>query len=515
MLGYILARRKVWGLTLGFACYGYSNSLFASWLPTYFVQTMNVSLLKSASFTMLPWFIATGAQFVIAGWLVDRLVQRGHDETLVRKSTIIACLLGGLAILGAAFTREVFWVLFWMTISVSALTSASSIGWSFPSLVAPRGGSGIVGAVMNTMNAAVGSISAIVTGAIVDATGSFAVAFVVAAAVLLAGVGFYGLLMGRIEPVPDLPARGAARPRSSGRITNNERETKMKIARIETFLLHPGSGKNLLFCRVETDDGLHGWGEAYVTRGKEKVIEECLRCMAPYVIGRSSFNIRHTGQVLFDDFAIRRNSMELLSAWSAIEIALWDILGKRTGVPVYNLLGGRSRAEVRVYANGWSHASSVEENIERALALKQEGFTAAKFDPFPGPWRTHVDPQDEDYAVDFVSRMRDALGPEFELLIEAHRASRRRTRSASAGASPSLVSPGTKNLVCPTISSWCAKCAAPYRSRSLPAKRCIRRSNSFTPWNVVQPMCSIPTSVRSAGSARCWISRRWRSRRRS
>ena len=88
--------------------------LFASWLPTYFVQTMNVSLLKSAGFTMLPWFIATIAQFVIAGWLVDRLVQRGHDETLVRKSTIIACLLGGLAILGAAFTREVFWVLFWM-----------------------------------------------------------------------------------------------------------------------------------------------------------------------------------------------------------------------------------------------------------------------------------------------------------------------------------------------------------------------------------------------------------------
>ena len=124
--------------------------------------------------------------------------------------------VGGLAILGAAFTRDVFWVLFWMTISVSALTSASSIGWSFPSLVAPRGGSGIVGAVMNTMNAAVGSISAIVTGAIVDATGSFAVAFVVAAAVLLAGVCFYGLLMGRIEPVPDLAGRGA--PRSAVRL---------------------------------------------------------------------------------------------------------------------------------------------------------------------------------------------------------------------------------------------------------------------------------------------------------
>jgi galactonate dehydratase len=195
----------------------------------------------------------------------------------------------------------------------------------------------------------------------------------------------------------------------------------MKIVGIETFLLHPGSGKNLLFCRVETEDGFYGWGEAYVTRGKEKVIQECLRCMVPYMIGRSSFGIRHSGQVLFDDFAIRRNSMELLAAWSAIEIALWDILGKRTGQPVYNLLGGRSRERVRVYANGWSRGVTVEDNIARVLKLQERGFTAAKFDPFPGPWRTHVDPKDEDYAIDFVRRMRDAVGPEFELLIEAHR----------------------------------------------------------------------------------------------
>jgi galactonate dehydratase len=195
----------------------------------------------------------------------------------------------------------------------------------------------------------------------------------------------------------------------------------MKIAKIDTFLLHPGSGKNLLFCRVETTDGLHGWGEAYVTRGKERVIESCIQCMAEYVIGRSAHSIRHTGQVLFDDFAIRRVSMELLSAWSAIEIALWDILGKRTGQPVYNLLGGRSRERVRVYANGWSHGKTVEENISRALKLKEMGFTAAKFDPFPGPWRTHIDPKDEDFAIDFVRRMRDAMGPDFELLIEAHR----------------------------------------------------------------------------------------------
>ncbi|MBV9812620.1 MAG: mandelate racemase/muconate lactonizing enzyme family protein, partial [Acetobacteraceae bacterium] len=195
----------------------------------------------------------------------------------------------------------------------------------------------------------------------------------------------------------------------------------MKIARIETFLLHPGSGKNLLFCRVETEDGLHGWGEAYVTRGKERVIESCIHAMADYVIGRSGYAIRHTGQVLFDEFAIRRVSMELLSAWSAIELALWDILGKRSGEPVYNLLGGQSRARVRVYANGWSRGVDIDANIRRAQALKQQGFTAAKFDPFPGPWRSFVDPRDEDHAIEFVRQMRAAMGPDFELLIEAHR----------------------------------------------------------------------------------------------
>lgn len=195
----------------------------------------------------------------------------------------------------------------------------------------------------------------------------------------------------------------------------------MRIARIKTFLLHPGSGKNLLFCRVETEDGIHGWGEAYVTRGKERVTESCVQAIGETLIGRSAYEIRHTAQVVFDDFAIRRVSLELLSAWSAIEIALWDILGKRTGQPVYNLLGGKSRERVRVYANGWSHGKTVDENIEHALRVKEMGFTAAKFDPFPNPWRTYIDPRDEDFAIDFVRRMREATGPEFELLIEAHR----------------------------------------------------------------------------------------------
>lgn len=196
----------------------------------------------------------------------------------------------------------------------------------------------------------------------------------------------------------------------------------MKITHVESFLFNPGSTRNLLFFRVETESGLHGWGEAYVTAEKEKAVEEYLKGTMPHLIGRSAHNIRHLGQVLFDDFVIRRSSIGFLSAWSAIEMALWDIVGKAAGMPVYNLLGGASRERIRVYANGWAdEGGTVEEIIEKALAVKALGYTALKFDPMPGPWRTFIDRQDEAFAVDFVRRMCEALGPEMEILIEMHR----------------------------------------------------------------------------------------------
>jgi galactonate dehydratase len=196
----------------------------------------------------------------------------------------------------------------------------------------------------------------------------------------------------------------------------------MKIARVETFLFDPGLAKNLLFCRIETDTGLHGWGEAYVTPGKEAVIEHLLQHMGKYMLDRSAFSVRHTAQVIFDDFAMRRASLDLLSSWSAIELAMWDIVAKHAALPLYNLLGGASRERVKVYANGWSVGTeSIEQNCERALKVKELGFTALKWDPFPGPWRSFIHREDEDHVVRYVRKMREALGPDFTLLIEAHR----------------------------------------------------------------------------------------------
>lgn len=199
-------------------------------------------------------------------------------------------------------------------------------------------------------------------------------------------------------------------------------DTAMKITRIETFFFHPRSGKNLLFCRVETDNGLHGWGESYVSLKKERVVDQYLRAMAPAVVGRSPYNIRHTAQVMFDDFAIRRSCLDFFCAWSALEIAMWDIVGKKAQLPLYNILGGASREKVRIYANGWWFgADSIEQTVERALQVKELGYTALKWDPFPGPWRTFITQAEEDYAIANVKAVRQAVGPDMDLLIEAHR----------------------------------------------------------------------------------------------
>lgn len=196
----------------------------------------------------------------------------------------------------------------------------------------------------------------------------------------------------------------------------------MQITGITPHLFNPGTDKNLLLVKVETDTGLYGWGECYTSLRKERVVEAWLHAMRPYVIGRNVHDIRHTWRVLFDDFAIRRSSLDLSCAWSGIEIALWDIIGKAAGVPVYQLLGGANRGKVRVYANGWYNGcQTLAQLCDAAVATVQGGYSAIKWDPFTGPWRTLISKKEEDAAVENVRQMRQAVGPDVDLLIDAHR----------------------------------------------------------------------------------------------
>lgn len=196
----------------------------------------------------------------------------------------------------------------------------------------------------------------------------------------------------------------------------------MKIAKVEYMTVHPGWRKNLIFVRVETDDGIVGWGESYSQYDRDGAVCAQLKEMSRYLIGRDSFQIRHMGQMLFDDYAQRRSSLEFLCAWSGIEQALWDIAGKVTGQPVYNLLGGPVRKKIRVYANGWSYLMRGPDDFARAAEKVVEmGYTALKFDPLPRPWRTYIPKNHVREARATVKAIRDAVGPDVDILIELHR----------------------------------------------------------------------------------------------
>ncbi|KAF1047500.1 mandelate racemase/muconate lactonizing enzyme family protein [Xylophilus sp.] len=196
----------------------------------------------------------------------------------------------------------------------------------------------------------------------------------------------------------------------------------MKISKITPYFFNPRSSRNLLLIRVEAEDGTYGWGECYTSPRKERVVEMFIREMTPYVIGRSVFDIRHTWKIMFDDFAVRRGSVDLSCAWSGIEIATWDIIGKIAGLPVYKMLGGANREKIRLYANGWAdQARDLDELCDAARKTVAQGWSALKWDPFSGPWRTFIAKREEDAAVENVRVLREAVGPGVELLIDAHR----------------------------------------------------------------------------------------------
>jgi MFS transporter, ACS family, D-galactonate transporter len=203
---FLLTQSKIWGMTIGFAAYGYSFYLLLTWLPGYLQSTYHMTVLKSGWYTIVPWAVATVTDLIIGGWLVDRLIRAGHEPTRVRKTLIVIGMLMGLFVIGAAFTRSANVAIVWITIALAGLAFAAPIGWSIPALVAPNGTVGMVGSIMNFFNNVMGILAPIVTGAIVLKTGSFAVGFIVAAVVLAIGIICYVLLLGDIRQI-ELPER--------------------------------------------------------------------------------------------------------------------------------------------------------------------------------------------------------------------------------------------------------------------------------------------------------------------
>ncbi len=193
----------------------------------------------------------------------------------------------------------------------------------------------------------------------------------------------------------------------------------MRITRASTFIVG-NPWKNWLFVRLDTDQpGLYGVGEGTLN-AFAKTVEAAIHELAPRYEGMDPFQVetifqRMTRDVYSDGAQIHLNAV------AAIETACWDIIGKVTGRPLYDLLGGRYHESLPAYANGWYVGPRTPESFaERAAEVVGRGYRALKFDPFGAAWRT-MDPADRALSLSIVGAVREAVGPDVEIMIEGHR----------------------------------------------------------------------------------------------
>lgn len=173
---------------------------------------------------------------------------------------------------------------------------------------------------------------------------------------------------------------------------------------------------NLIFVEVRTDAGITGLGEASL-EGKTEAVVGAINDLAEYVIGQDPTRIEHHWQTMYRH-SFWRGGVVIGSAISGIEQALWDILGKALGVPIHELLGGRVRDRVRLYANG-PRGSTPEEIAESCLHLVEAGWDALKLVPFdavPGV----AGQRELLHARRQMQMIRDAVGPEVDILVDCH-----------------------------------------------------------------------------------------------
>lgn len=191
----------------------------------------------------------------------------------------------------------------------------------------------------------------------------------------------------------------------------------MKVTDIKPFVVDCFR-TNFVFVKIYTDEGITGIGEGTLEY-KEKAFLGALEHIKEYLVGKNPLNVEQHFHNIYRD-AYWRGGPVLMSALSAVEMALWDILGKSLNVPVYQLLGGKVNDKVRIYVNGWfAGAKEPEEFAEKAKQAVKRGVTAMKWDPF-GKSYLDISNAALDKALRCIAAVREAVGNSVDLLIEGH-----------------------------------------------------------------------------------------------
>ena len=193
---------------------------------------------------------------------------------------------------------------------------------------------------------------------------------------------------------------------------------------------YAGEKRASIFILVDTDEGITGVGEAtnFPSDGSYVVRDIVVR-MRKVLMGQNPFDIDRIWHKLYRCYTYLGSRGAVTTAISGIDIALWDIKGKALGCPVYDLLGGRFRDELDLYANSWFGGCSAPEDFaEAARQTVSEGYTALKFDPFAhgmqqrntGYLSGQISPAGEELGIAKVAAVRESVGDGVELLVDAH-----------------------------------------------------------------------------------------------
>jgi len=192
----------------------------------------------------------------------------------------------------------------------------------------------------------------------------------------------------------------------------------MKISKVTPMVLGT-EWRNLTIVKVETDDGLVGVGECRALNRTDGVLGYLSEAAPRYILGEDPFNVEALVARMFrEDFGRAGEITQTVTA--LLEVACWDIIGKALDQPVYKLLGGAVRYQIKGYANGWYTGERTPDEFHAAAKrVLEKGYKALKFDPF-GAGFYEMERPEKNYVISLVEAVRDAVGPDVEILIEMH-----------------------------------------------------------------------------------------------
>jgi len=192
----------------------------------------------------------------------------------------------------------------------------------------------------------------------------------------------------------------------------------VRISEVTTHVLGT-PWRDLTFVQVHTDEGLVGVGETRMLGHTQALLGYLAEASRNHVVGSDPFDIESlVRRMKYGDYG--RAGEIVMSGVGCIEMACWDIVGKALGQPVWRLLGGKVNERIKAYANGWYTVERTPEEFRAAACrVVERGYRALKFDPF-GSGRMELEHDERMRAVALVEAVRDAVGPEVEVLVEMH-----------------------------------------------------------------------------------------------